>query len=77
MDDDPGIEGQVGRHGGTDKGAAQVVLPIVGVVNGPEDGVTGWAAIDWRPVENDVLRLRQRIFAARRQGTACEPSGLA
>ena len=35
-------------------------------VNGPE-GVLGWDAIDWRACEQDVRRLRQRIFKAARE----------
>ncbi len=49
-------------------GAAQTVASAVGVANGPEDAVTDWAAIDWRAVEDDVRRLRQRIFAASQAG---------
>src|SRR5680860_835406 len=33
-----------------------------GVVNGPEDEPLDWHAIDWRAAEEDVRRLRQRIF---------------
>src|SRR5665811_1031570 len=33
----------------------------VAVVNGPEDEPLDWHAIDWRAVEEDVRRLRQRI----------------
>ena len=32
-------------------------------VNGPED-VLEWGAVDWRAQEQDVRRLRQRIFKA-------------
>jgi len=35
-------------------------------VNGPE-GVLDWDAIDWRACEQDVRRLRQRIFKAARE----------
>jgi RNA-directed DNA polymerase len=35
-------------------------------VNGPEDGLE-WAAIDWRAHEQNVRRLRQRIFKAARE----------
>jgi len=35
-------------------------------VNGPEDPVLDWDAIDWRACENRVRRLRQRIFKATR-----------
>jgi RNA-directed DNA polymerase len=40
----------------------------VGAVNGPEDEITDWASIDWRRVEDDVRRLRQRIFTASQAG---------
>ena len=32
------------------------------VANGPEDAPFDWHAIDWRRIEDDVRRLRQRIF---------------
>jgi len=32
------------------------------VLNGPEDEPTDWSAIDWQTIEQDVRRLRQRIF---------------
>ena len=38
------------------------------MVNGPEDDVLDWDAVDWRQVEDDVRRLRQRIFTASRAG---------
>src|SRR5215475_14187638 len=38
------------------------------MVNGPEDEVLDWDAVDWRQVEGDVRRLRQRIFTASRAG---------
>ena len=48
----------------TDKlGAATAV-----VANGPEDATPAWDAIDWRRVEDDVRRLRQRIFTASKAG---------
>jgi RNA-directed DNA polymerase len=40
----------------------------VGVVNGPEDTCEDWRSIDWQTVENDVGRLRQRIFTASQAG---------
>ncbi len=40
----------------------------VGLVNGPEDAHLDWSSIDWRQVEDDVRRLRQRIFTAAREG---------
>ncbi len=55
MTDDSGTEEQVGRHG-------------VAVVNGPEGEDLDWCSIDWASVEDDVRRLRQRIFTASRDG---------
>jgi RNA-directed DNA polymerase len=37
-------------------------------VNGPEDEVLDWDAVDWRRVEDDVRRLRQRIFTVTQAG---------
>jgi RNA-directed DNA polymerase len=37
-------------------------------VNGPEDDRLDWDAISWRTVEDDVRRLRQRIFKASQAG---------
>jgi RNA-directed DNA polymerase len=37
-------------------------------VNGPEDDDLDWDAVDWRRVEDDVRRLRQRIFTASKAG---------
>jgi RNA-directed DNA polymerase len=31
-------------------------------VNGPEGDVIDWDAVGWRAVEDDVRRLRHRIF---------------
>src|SRR5829696_5049840 len=38
------------------------------MVNGPEGDVLGWDAVEWRRVEGDVRRLRQRIFTATQAG---------
>ncbi|HEY5427570.1 MAG TPA: reverse transcriptase N-terminal domain-containing protein [Solirubrobacteraceae bacterium] len=38
------------------------------VVNGPKDASFDWRQIEWRRVEDDVRRLRQRIFTASRTG---------
>ena len=49
-------------------------------VNGPEGEVLDWDAVDWRRVEDDVRRLRQRIFTATHEGIwqpRLTPSGLA
>jgi RNA-directed DNA polymerase len=37
-------------------------------VNGPEDDPLDWDSIDWVMVEENVRRLRQRIFTASRNG---------
>ncbi len=46
------------------------------VVNGPEGEVLDWHAIDWRAAEDDVRRLRQRIFTASRVGDLKRVRGL-
>jgi RNA-directed DNA polymerase len=38
------------------------------VVNGPEDAPFDWRQVNWRRVEDDVRRLRQRIFTATKAG---------
>jgi len=37
-------------------------------VNGPEGDVVDWDAVDWRQAEDNVGRLRQRIFTASKAG---------
>ena len=55
----------------TDESAGLVptglVFAAVGV-NGPEGGFLDWDAVDWRVCEENVRRLRQRIFTASRDG---------
>jgi RNA-directed DNA polymerase len=48
-------------------GKLDATAPVV-VVNGPEDAALDWDAVDWRTVEDDVRRLRQRIFTASKAG---------
>jgi RNA-directed DNA polymerase len=55
--EDPGTEGQVGHHG-----------DFVAAVNGPEDEVLEWGSVDWPRVEDEVRRLRHRIFTASQAG---------
>ena len=44
-------------------------LPVASAaVNGPEGDDLDWTSIDWRRVEEDVRRLRQRIFTASQAG---------
>ena len=55
MTDDNRTDGQVGRHGAA-------------VVNGPKGDGLDWHQVDWGRAEDDVRRLRQRIFAASQAG---------
>ncbi|PZS30815.1 MAG: group II intron reverse transcriptase/maturase, partial [Pseudonocardiales bacterium] len=41
---------------------------MTAVVNGPEDDDLDWGSIDWPEVDDDVRRLRQRIFTASQAG---------
>ena len=43
------------------------------MVNGPEDETLDWDAIDWRACEENVRRLRQRIFTASTAGDWADP----
>ena len=47
---------------------ATAMPDAVVVVNGPEDDLLDWDAIDWRTAGDDVRRLRQRIFTASQAG---------
>ena len=38
------------------------------VVNGPEDQTLDWHAVDWHATQENVRRLRQRIFTASQAG---------
>jgi RNA-directed DNA polymerase len=49
-----------------DKLDATTVLAVA--VNGPEDATLDWRQIDWRAAEENVRRLRQRIFTASKAG---------
>ncbi|MGW0651709.1 group II intron reverse transcriptase/maturase [Streptomyces umbrinus] len=46
---------------------ASAVMPLP-AVNGPEDGLLDWHGIDWATCEENVRRLRQRIFKATQDG---------
>jgi RNA-directed DNA polymerase len=53
----------------TETAAAVSTVPAATVtVNGPEDEDLDWTSIDWRRVEEDVRRVRQRIFTASQTG---------
>ncbi len=45
-------------------------------VNGPEDAVPGWEAINWPVHEDNVRRLRQRIFKAVQDGDLAKARNL-
>jgi RNA-directed DNA polymerase len=47
---------------------ARTAVTAAGAVNGPEDEPLDWSSIDWRQVQDDVRRLRQRIFTASQAG---------
>ena len=49
---------------GTTDSLASAPVPV----NGPEDGLPEWDQVDWGQAEENVRRLRQRIFAASRAG---------
>ncbi|MFI5753597.1 reverse transcriptase N-terminal domain-containing protein, partial [Streptomyces sp. NPDC051644] len=49
-------------------GAASALPAASAPANGPEGEDLDWASIDWRRVEEDVRRLRQRIFTASQAG---------
>jgi RNA-directed DNA polymerase len=49
-------------------GKLDAAAPAGGAANGPEDAILDWDAVDWRQVEDDVRRLRQRIFTASKAG---------
>ena len=56
--------------------AAHAATPAVAAANGPEDEITDWLSIDWQQVEDDVRRLRQRIFTATQAGDLAKARNL-
>ncbi len=48
--------------------ATPVAAVAAGMANGPEDRILDWPSIDWRQAEDQVRRLRQRIFTATQEG---------
>ena len=49
-------------------GATDALASAPVPVNGPEDGLPEWDQVDWGQAEENVRRLRQRIFAASQAG---------
>ena len=52
----------------TMSGTTGTLAPAPFPVNGPEDGFPDWDQVNWGQAEENVRRLRQRIFAASRAG---------
>jgi RNA-directed DNA polymerase len=52
----------------TMSGTPGTLAPAPSPVNGPEDGFPDWDQVDWGQAEENVRRLRQRIFAASQAG---------
>jgi RNA-directed DNA polymerase len=48
--------------------ATPVASVAAEMANGPEDRILDWPSIDWRQAEDQVRRLRQRIFTATQEG---------
>lgn len=57
-----------GKLDATTTRAEAMATADAAMVNGPEDELPDWTAIDWREAEDNVRRLRQRIFAASMAG---------
>ena len=49
-------------------GHAVATAVAASTVNGPDDEELDWNAVNWRTVEDDVRRLRHRIFKASQAG---------
>ena len=56
------------KLGAAPAGSAASAAARAVVVNGPQGDDFDWDEILWRPVEDDVWRLRQRIFKASQDG---------
>ena len=56
--------------------AGDAPMMVARHVNGPEGDHLDWDAIDWRTVEDDVRRLRQRIFKASQAGDLAQVRNL-
>jgi RNA-directed DNA polymerase len=60
----PEPKGKLDTMSGTPGGQAPAPVPV----NGPEDGFPDWDQVDWGQAEENVRRLRRRIFAASQAG---------
>lgn len=43
------------------------------MLNGPDDEPTDWLSVDWQKADEDVRRLRQRIFTGLLEPDAVKP----
>ena len=60
----PEPKGKLDTMNGIPDAVASAPVPV----NGPEDGFPEWDQVDWGQAEENVRRLRQRIFAASPDG---------
>lgn len=49
-------------------GCAGATATAAATVNGPEGGFPDWDQVDWGQAEENVRRLRRRVFAASQAG---------
>ncbi len=68
MIESPEREGKLDTMTMRTTAAAQTADARVDVVNGSRGMLADWPSIDWRRVDDDVRRLRQRIFTASKAG---------
>src|SRR5262245_36533734 len=61
-------KGKLGAAAARTAGVAQATPAGAAVVNGPEDGPCSWESVSWLLAEENVRRLRQRIFTASQAG---------
>ena len=66
--DDRGRRNRRGKLDATTVLDTTEVAAATAMVNGPEDEPLDWDTVSWRRAEENVRRLRQRIFAASRAG---------
>ena len=60
----PEPKGKLDTMNGSRDAVASAPVPV----NGPEDGFPEWDQVDWGQAEENVRRLRQRIFTASQAG---------
>ena len=60
----PEPKGKLDTMNGSRDAVASAPVPV----NGPEDGFPDWDQVDWGQAEENVRRLRRRIFAVSQAG---------